>query len=554
MKTSIKILICSIAVYMLASCDLDRFPYDEITSDNMDPNSVETITLGTYAKMKEEYYYKSIHFVNEFGGDNISLSGSTSDLLYNLLTFRRTRDNYYPGRVWKFTYQMIVSVNTIIQQMEEGESSEKDQLLGENYFLRGFLYFQLNNIFGRPYVQSPETNLGIPLKLTPDLDDFPPRATVKEVYEQVIKDFVKSAELMTVDKDNIYGSKEVAYAFLSRVYLYMQNWEKAKEYADLVINSGRYSLLQGADYQKYPRFVPEENKETIFAIRMVKDKDFTDYHMGFYSVGSMYAKIDEQGWGEMYPSSTILDLFDENESDLRHAFIVNQVKDPAETWMLYVHDINDVTYNYVYAKVELENGVYVIKENAGDYTDSKVQTETVNGKLRYYATRKDNGKKYYVKVEPALENRNGYPKRFMYKCSLQEDQSQLYSPVLVRLAEMYLNRSEANYHLGNQQAALDDLNVIRKRVEIPERVISDLPAGKTLLDWILQERRLELAWEAHRKLDIFRNGQTLDRRYPGGHLSGAPVYTTVSPNADYILEFIPQTEMDAYPIELVQNP
>lgn len=539
---------------MLASCDLDRFPYDEITSDNMDPNSVETITLGTYAKMKEEYYYKSIHFVNEFGGDNISLSGSTSDLLYNLLTFRRTRDNYYPGRVWKFTYQMIVSVNTIIQQMEEGESSEKDQLLGENYFLRGFLYFQLNNIFGRPYVQSPETNLGIPLKLTPDLDDFPPRATVKEVYEQVIKDFVKSAELMTVDKDNIYGSKEVAYAFLSRVYLYMQNWEKAKEYADLVINSGRYSLLQGADYQKYPRFVPEENKETIFAIRMVKDKDFTDYHMGFYSVGSMYAKIDEQGWGEMYPSSTILDLFDENESDLRHAFIVNQVKDPAETWMLYVHDINDVTYNYVYAKVELENGVYVIKENAGDYTDSKVQTETVNGKLRYYATRKDNGKKYYVKVEPALENRNGYPKRFMYKCSLQEDQSQLYSPVLVRLAEMYLNRSEANYHLGNQQAALDDLNVIRKRVEIPERVISDLPAGKTLLDWILQERRLELAWEAHRKLDIFRNGQTLDRRYPGGHLSGAPVYTTVSPNADYILEFIPQTEMDAYPIELVQNP
>ncbi|NDV57598.1 RagB/SusD family nutrient uptake outer membrane protein [Bacteroides sp. 519] len=554
MKTPIKTLICFLAILVMTGCDLDRFPYDEITSDNMDPNSVETITLGTYAKLKEEYYYKSLHFVNEFGGDNISLSGSTSDLLYNLLTFRRTRDNYYPGRVWKFTYQMIVSVNTIIQQMEEGESSEKDQLLGENYFLRGFLYFQLNNIFGRPYVQSPETNLGIPLKLTADLSDFPPRSTVKEVYEQIIKDLTKAADLMTVDKVNFYASKEVAYAFLSRVYLYMQNWEKAKEYADLVINSGRYSLLTGSDYQKYPRFVPEENKETIFAIRMVKDKDFEDYHMGYYSVGSMYAEIEEQGWGEMYPSSTIMDLYDENESDLRHAFIVNQIKDPAESWMLYVHDVNDVTYNYVYAKVELENGEYVIKEKADDYTDNKVQTETVNGKLRYFVTRKDNGKKYYVKVEPALENRNGYPKRFIYKCSLQEDQSQLYSPVLIRLAELYLNRSEANYHLGNEQAALDDLNVIRERAQIPERVIKDMPTDKTLLDWILQERRLELAWEGHRKLDIFRNGQTLDRRYPGGHLSGAPVYTTVKPDADYILEFIPQTEMDAYPIELVQNP
>lgn len=74
--------------------------------------------------------------------------------------------------------------------------------------------------------------------------------------------------------------------------------------------------------------VSESNSETIFAIRMVKDKDYEDYYMAQYSVGGIYSMIDDNGWGEMYPSYSYLSLLDENESDLRHAFIVDQVKEP----------------------------------------------------------------------------------------------------------------------------------------------------------------------------------------------------------------------------------
>ena len=49
---------------------------------------------------------------------------------------------------------------------------------------------------------------------------------------------------MTVDKGNVYASKEAAQALLSRVYLYMENNDKTIEYADKVINSGKYSLCQ----------------------------------------------------------------------------------------------------------------------------------------------------------------------------------------------------------------------------------------------------------------------------------------------------------------------
>lgn len=556
MRTSVKICMILIIAVFAYGCDLDRMPYNEITNGKMNESNVETITLGTYAKMKEEYYYKSTHYVNEYGGDNVSLSGTTSDSFYYLYKYQRLVDNYYPARVWRFTYQMIVNVNTVIEMVEEGQSAELDNLLGENYYLRGHLYFTLCNLFGRPYVQSPETNLGIPVKLTSG-DEYPERATVKEVYDQVVKDLEKGASLMTSTKSNIYASKEVAYALLSRVYLYMENWEKAKEYADLVINSGRYQLLTGDTYQKYPRYVPESNTETIFAIRMVKDTDYKKYNMDYYSVGSMYAQINDDGWGEMYPSASYLDLLHENETDLRQGFIVDKVTGDNTMWLIYVQgDETKKTYNYVTNTVVKQGNDYTITESPGTYKSSTVQKETVDGKTRYYVERADNNTKYYVRIENAVDKRNGFPKRYIYKCSLQEDQAQLWSPVLIRLAEVYLNRAEANYHLGNESAALADVNVIRSRAQIPLRVKSDLPVNKTVLDWVLSERRLELAWEGHRKLDIFRNGLTLDRRYPGTHLSGAAntVFTTIAPTSNEIIEYIPQQELDAYPIDLVQNP
>jgi hypothetical protein len=554
MKTTTKILLTSAAAAMLlAGCELERMPYDEISAESLSAGNIEDITRGNYAKLKEEYYYKTLHQIGEYGGDNISLSGTTSDLLYNTYTYRRLTSSRYTGDVWQITYQMAVNINSIIEKVAEGESAAKDQLLGENYFLRGFLYFNLCNIFGRPYVQSPETNLGIPLKLTSDINDFPPRATVAEVYDRVLKDFKKSASLMSISKPNIYASKEVAYAYLSRVCLYMENWEDAKAYADSVITSGRYALLKGAAYQTYPRTAPEENSETIFAIRMMKDTDFETYYMDQYSVGAMYAVINNTGFGEMYASSTYLDLLDQNEGDLRHAFIVNETKG-ADLLLSYVHNPDENTYVYVTNKVEQSGADYTITENPDDYKSEVVQQETQGERTRYYVERKDDNKKYYVRIEN-IALRNGYPKRYIYKCSLQEDQSHLYSPVLIRFAEMYLNRAEANAHLeGKDNAVVEDLNEIRRRAEIPERKLADLPGNTTLLDWVLEERRLELAWEGHRRLDIFRNGQTLDRRYPGTHLSGSPVYLTLEPTSPAIVEFIPQREMDAYPTPLTQNP
>ena len=61
---------------------------------------------------------------------------------------------------------------------------------------------------------------------------------------------------------------------------------------------------------------------------------------------------------------------------------------------------------------------------------------------------------------------------------------------ILRLAEMYLIRAEANFRLGTADGdtPLNDINKIRKRSNLPALVILDLPA-------ILKERKLELAFE-----------------------------------------------------------
>lgn len=555
MKTIHKFILAVLLPYVIISCDLDTKPYQSIDVDQLTPGDVETITLGTYAYMKSNNgIMRSLHYFGEYGSDNLSLSGSTTDPLMNIYNYLRTTNNSRIADIWSYSYKTIININAALEVAPSGTSKEMDLVIGENYFLRAYHYFVLVNVFGQPYINNPETNLGVPIKLTTSLEDFPARSTVKEVYDQIESDLLKAIEMMTIQegstlspKNSCYASKEVAEALLSRVYLYMENWEKAEEYATKVINSGRYKLVENEVYKAYPTYVPEENQETIFAVRYTKDVDYQSSYRA-YMIGSMYAKIDGDGWGEMYPSDSYLKLLELHPGDLRNAFIKKQYTKTESYWFIYNKD-----NMYVKEPVSKSGDNYLIID-ASKYQSAEVKKENVHGGIAYSATLA-NGSKYMGRIERQTEQRNDYPMYYIYKCSLQEGQAQLWSPVVSRLAEIYLNRAEARFHLNNISGALEDVNIIRRRANIPEWTIGTIPEGYNLLDLILEERRLELAFEAHRRFDVYRNRKTLDRNYPGGHISsGGP--TSVVYNDKAVVEYIPQSEMLAYPNPdaLVQNP
>ena len=75
----------------------------------------------------------------------------------------------------------------------------------------------------------------------------------------------------------------------------------------------------------------------------------------------------------------------------------------------------------------------------------------------------------------------------------------------IRLSEMYLNRAEAAAQLGRTDQAIADVNVIRHRAGVPDLTSSMISTGgMSLLDWVLNERRIEFFAESQRYFDIRR--------------------------------------------------
>ena len=87
---------------------------------------------------------------------------------------------------------------------------------------------------------------------------------------------------------------------------------------------------------------------------------------------------------------------------------------------------------------------------------------------------------------------------------------------VIRVSEMYLNRAEALARTGNEPGALIDLNAIRTRAGLD--AAKDL-TGKALIDEILKQRRLELAFEGHRFFDMKRLGLDIIKAAPVQNLS-----------------------------------
>lgn len=539
-------LVASLALLSLGSCSLDYEPYESLPEGQVDQieGAPDIITRGTYSLLKG--WSNNAHRLTEYPGDNVALSGATTDNLINSYNYNRIITNYRANDFWVISYRAIAGTNSVLARLKEGESKVNDQLIAENLYLRAMLYFYNVNLFGRPYNQSPSTNLGVPLKLKDDPNENLPRNTVKEVYDQIVSDLLKAETLFNNDtRKGIYASKEATQALLARVYLYMEDNAKAKEYADKVISSGKFTLLSSDKLKTYGESVPENNSETIFAIKFVKD---IDYDPG-YSIGAMYSVVGGYGWGEMYASRPYLELIRKYPSDVRNSFISPQY-DPKSTDVMayYISDDNMSTgvvvtksgtdYNYV------ENGV------------TKTLSKKSNGAGDFEYTINVGGKDRKVLIDRKMADRNGYLKYYIMKWTGQEGIAQLFSPVISRLSEVYLIRAEANAKLGNTTAALADVNVIRTRASIPTEGLWTTANlnGKSALDVVLEERQLELAWEGHRKFDVFRNGRTLDRLYPGVHLSGNNAVKTVPANSNLIVEYIPQSQIILSNGVLVQNP
>lgn len=146
---------------------------------------------------------------------------------------------------WGTYYQMILGVNVALQYLDNsvGSAAEKAMYKGEAYTLRAFYNFMLVNLYAKPYNDStttPDKSIGIPLKLDANLSEvLPKQHTVKEVYAQITSDLDSGIYFLSQNKaeQKLFRVSHVAAHLLaSRVYLYMEQWDKVIEHANYVID------------------------------------------------------------------------------------------------------------------------------------------------------------------------------------------------------------------------------------------------------------------------------------------------------------------------------
>ncbi|MGI4751713.1 MAG: RagB/SusD family nutrient uptake outer membrane protein [Janthinobacterium lividum] len=493
------IMIAGLLTMIFSGCKLESNPTDAVTTASLNTTSdgLTNAVNGAYALFKDHLtfngsvddnlmYLRNFYQLSDFASDDVVCGQVTTDPLFLSFSLDHSPTQTNSRYFWYISYKIINDANTVIEQGEKqaNPTAATQQLIGECYFLRAFCHFNLVRLFAIPYSINSSAP-GIILRTSTTDNAQKARSTVKEVYAAVVADAVKSASLMNAPRGVTYASKEAAEALLSRVALYQEDNQNAVNYANLVINSGRFTESTAS---AYPTMFANAaaNPETIFCIAFTTLDDYGK----FGSIASQYYSNGNSGWGEEYASQPLRDLYAQHAADVRTSYIV-PLKDTTGT-------------------VQLKNGIPI-----------------------YYVTK--------------FSNQGGSPT--------------LSSPIMFRLSEMYLNKAEAEAKLGQTTQALADVDMIRKNRGLQNALYNGtLPSNLTVLQAVLQERRLELAFEGHRTYDVYRNKLNMDRTYWGYHLPGlkeSDINLSVSPTgyANMIIPYTSTKIIYYLPVdEILSNP
>ncbi|RYE22055.1 MAG: RagB/SusD family nutrient uptake outer membrane protein [Sphingobacteriales bacterium] len=248
MKKYISILAFTLVTTVLVSCEkfLERPPEGQLTEAEIlkDEAGLSAFTNGMYTLIGDGDFFGGRHTVlSELLGDHYKGDRFTGDYaeIYRRQNsfFGGTRDGYYNKG-----YRVIVDANVVLRNLGVA-STQKNRIEGEAKFFRGLAHFELVRLFAQPWGFTPDnSHAGIPLRTEFSLVSKT-RATVAEVYTQVIADLRAADSLLpdvTANGKFYTATKWAAKAYLAKVYFQQNDFANAYKYANEVIASNKFTL------------------------------------------------------------------------------------------------------------------------------------------------------------------------------------------------------------------------------------------------------------------------------------------------------------------------
>lgn len=211
------------------------------------------------------------------GTDNIFISDA------NLAASDQTSRNaylwqkdIYQGGIatdWYNNYQVIEYANIVLDGLakinDHSNASQFNDVRGGALFFRSFAFYQLSQLYCKSYAKTTaSTDLGIPLRLSSDVNLKSKRATVQDTYNQIINDLNIAVSLLSTSP--LYKTRPssvAATALLSKVYLDMGDYQNAWNLADKSLKSNNilldYNTLSNSVSNPFPT-IAKGHPEIIF--------------------------------------------------------------------------------------------------------------------------------------------------------------------------------------------------------------------------------------------------------------------------------------------------
>ncbi|MCY1722194.1 RagB/SusD family nutrient uptake outer membrane protein [Prolixibacteraceae bacterium Z1-6] len=280
-------------------------------------------TLGAYTPFFNTPWYGRNYVVSsDIRGGNAKLSPKSSGRFRTDYQWGFSPD-IAPG-VWTTAYDAIARANNVINTID-GEFSEVgvteqdlDNLKAECLFIRAMGHFDLVRLYGQPYSYD-KASLGVPVVLVTEIG-LPERNTVEEVYAQVMADLKEAENIIGDDYVRANGndekgfiSKEAIQALLARVYLYMEDWQNAADYATKLIDNEKFQLYTAAEYTTYDNggvFGLEAAKIPGEVIFQIYGSEGNSGHGNWDVIAYI---LSPDGYGDVGASQDLLDLFEDGD-------------------------------------------------------------------------------------------------------------------------------------------------------------------------------------------------------------------------------------------------
>ena len=523
-----KITVILAAVILLVSCNndfLNKTPLDKLSEDAVFNSTAlaESYINALYTVLPDPFQEGNIGCITDegyfrYGGSStryIASGNMTPDnVMYNYEggQAHSTRTTFL--NIWNRTYERIYRMNYFLNYVDEkGTNIPEDdvnRLKGEVYFLRAWAYY---NLIQR-YAGVPIITKAYDLTDTYDAK----RDNFDDCVNFVLEDLDKAEELLPAKDKATKGraNKDIVLALRSRLTLVAASplfndparpeggifrgqysadkWKRALDATKRIIDRSDVDGSYRFDDTYDGVWKNTDSPELIWAKYFISSADASDNTMKKAQL--LYSVVYFNGWTAFQPTQAMtLDyemtngkkIFEDGSGyDVNHPF---KGRDPrfyksvASPFCNYPNTDNSGYHDNV-----LDLSLYYDNVKKSDFDEGKKEPSySVKAKhlLDATSTMGLEMMKWYIPTSPITEAETG---------------SVLYP--WFRLAEMYLNYAECAYMTGNEALCRQYINKVRSRSDVRMPEIKE--SGEALWDRLVNERRVELAFEAIRYFDVRR--------------------------------------------------